>query len=203
MQNSCELFLKVKWNNKVNMEGQEDKKSEFICYFLKRGISFPAVFIPDSWGAYVECRGFSFQSGFHTGLIYCSDLLVQELNWTSGFPPVAGALPFPGICVVYCSGCGQLEKPNIFQCFCILGHLLLLCTTSLSSLWPTICDVSATVIPLGWTLRGRENSSLAFGYDITFKWFDPSRVIPVWGSRNIKRGPNQILAYSFPFLSSL
>lgn len=48
MQNSHKLFLKVKWNNKVNMEGQEDKKSEFICYFLKQGISFPAVFIPDS-----------------------------------------------------------------------------------------------------------------------------------------------------------
>lgn len=48
MQNSRKLFLKVKWNNKVNMEGQEDKKSEYICYFMKQGIS-------------LSCRVYSWQ----------------------------------------------------------------------------------------------------------------------------------------------
>lgn len=40
MQNSRKLFLKVKRNNKVNTEGQEDLESEFIYCFLKQGIRF-------------------------------------------------------------------------------------------------------------------------------------------------------------------
>lgn len=93
MQNSHKLFLKVKWNNKVNMEGQEDKKSEFICYFLKQGISFPAVFIPDSWGAYVECRGFHFSLVSHRiNLLRRSisirtklDLRLSSCSWSFAF----------------------------------------------------------------------------------------------------------------------